>query len=53
MMNDPNLPNIAAAYAIAFVVVAAMAAGILAEHRRLKRALVRVTPRRRPGPDAR
>ena len=48
MMNDPNLPNIAAAYVVAFGIVLAMALAILAEHRRLTRALARVAQAKRP-----
>lgn len=46
MMNDPNLPNIVASYALATAVIAAMAWRILADHRALKQALSRVEKRR-------
>ena len=48
MINDPNLPNIAAAYIVAFGIVAAMAISIVAEHRRLTRALALVAQAKRP-----
>ncbi len=48
-MSDPNQGFIVAAYAVAFVTVAAMVIAIIADRVSLKRALAKLPPRGESG----
>lgn len=52
MMNDPNLANILAAYAVAAIVMVWMAGRIVADHRGLTKALAKVERRKPADRDA-
>jgi heme exporter protein CcmD len=52
MSHDPHLGFVVAAYALAFVIVAAMTVTILADYMRLKQALSSLSRATRQDPDS-
>ncbi len=54
MSHDPHFGFVVAAYALAFVIVAAMVVTILADYMRLKQALTSLSrgTRKDPGPES-